>query len=198
MNKRHVAAVLFAAGLLAVGCSSSPSTQPPGAVRTPSASSAFPGASSAPKVADPLPASVFDKHPCDIALTPDQLKQLISEAPPSHRTDNAAGPGCGWTRQSTGTIIEVAWLTGAGSLSEVIASQEHSVFHQQTEVDGYPALYYNPEEQPTEICHVAVGIADNLVFEAAINALAGKVNRCDAANQIAEKVLTNLKAAAGK
>jgi hypothetical protein len=190
--------VFVGAALLVAGCSSSPSTGSGGTSAT-SSSPASSVAPAAPKVTDPLPASVFDKHPCDSALTADQLKQLISDAPPSYRTDNAAGPGCGWDRKDAGTIIDVAWMTGVrGGLGQVYAAQEQAPFRQPTEVDGYPGLLYNPNDQPTRICHIAVGIADNLVFDASLNARVAKVDRCEGAKQIAQKVLANLKAAAGK
>ena len=145
---------------------------------------------------------MFGKHPCDSALTNEQLTTLLGMVPPARHTDNAAGPGCGWTKESTAAIIDVGWMTGVGGgLSQVYQAQTTAKFQQPMDVNGYPALAYDPIEQPTERCDLAVGVADNLVFDAGFHVgddRRGKVDPCDAAKQIAQDVLANLRAAAGK
>ena len=197
MSKWHIALATAGAAVLLVGCSSPVATAPPTATgASPSAASTAP---IAPKVTDPLPASVFDKHPCDSGLTSAQLKSLFGEVPPARHTDNAAGPGCGWTKESTVAVIDVAWMTGVkGGLSQVYQAQQEAAFHQPTDVDGYPALFYNPTEQPTQMCGLAVAISDTLVFDVSYNAIGSKVSRCDGAKQIAQDVLANLRATAGR
>lgn len=196
MTRWQVATLIVGAVALATGCSSnSPSTPPAGVGGSAPVSST---SAAAPPVSDPLPASVFDKHPCESALTTAQLNQLINVVPPARHTDNQAGPSCGWTKPSPLAIIDVAWMTGVhGGLSQVVAAQQNAPFHESTTVSGYPGLSYN-SEQPTHDCHVAVGIADSLVFDVAFGADAAKVSPCDGATQVAQKVLANLKAAAGK
>ena len=197
MSKRLVVPVVAGVALLMTACTSPTPTAP--AATTGSTSSAASTEPVAPKVADPLPASAFDKHPCDSGLTPAQLKSLFGEVPPARHTDNAAGPGCGWTKSTTHSVIDVAWMTGVkGGLSQVYQAQQEAAFHQPTDVDGYPALFYNPTEQPTQMCGLAVAISDTLVFDVSYNAIGSKVSRCDGAKQIAQDVLANLRATAGR
>src|SRR5439155_8704931 len=91
--------------------------------------------------------SVFSKHPCDSALTDAQLKQLTGEVPTARHTDNAAGPGCGWTKQSTAAGINVAWMTGLkNGLSDYYAKKSTDAYQQALTIGGYPAVEYNSTE----------------------------------------------------
>src|SRR3954468_7758543 len=94
-------AALGCVALLVTGCSGgTPATNP-----TPTSASA-PGSSSsattlpfagAPKVANPLPASVLSGDPCTDALTPEQVKTAIGVEVQGKRKDVAAlGPYCSW------------------------------------------------------------------------------------------------------
>lgn len=194
--------LLVSAGVIGVtlvqGCSSTPGTGTPSATVSSPASS--PGSISAPKVQNPLTTSVISKHPCDTALTDSQLTQLVGEVPSSRHTDNAAGPGCGWTKRSTGAGIDVAWMTGLrNGLSDYYAKKETDAFQQPIMIGGYPAVVYNPVvASPVGDCGVGVGIADNLAFDVHFivgSDRYGKLNPCDAAKAIAGDVLDNLKAA---
>ncbi|WP_158888297.1 DUF3558 domain-containing protein [Amycolatopsis anabasis] len=208
MNKRvwGVASALLL--MFGAGCSSgtegSPSGESPGSTSasTPGGAAGLPR-SGAPKVADPLPASVFEKHPCDGSLTPAQLTELLGEVPSARKTDNAAGPGCGWTKSSTHAIVDVGYMTGVtDGLTQMYEVQKpKAAFWQElAPVAGYPAIAYDATRaQPVESCAVAVGVADNLVFDAAATLgqnRIGKVDPCEASRKLAEMVLTNLKAEA--
>jgi hypothetical protein len=188
--------------LMLAGCTSQGANGTQSTASTPStAPASASGAALAPKVQNPLPASVFAKHPCDSALTATQLMQLMNEVPPPRHTDNAAGPSCGWTKSSTSAVITVGYLTALkDGLSDVYAKKTTDAYQQPLEVGGYPAATYNSTEStPVGDCDVAVGIADNLVFDVGFvvgTDRYGKENPCDAAKTIAEDVLENLKAAA--
>ncbi|MFD2416426.1 DUF3558 domain-containing protein [Amycolatopsis pigmentata] len=183
--------------VLLQGCSSTPGAgTPSGTVSSTNSSSSV----SAPKVQNPLPASVISKHPCLSALTDGQLADLIGEVPQAQHTDNAAGPGCGWTKPSTAAGIDVAWMTGLrNGLSDYYAQKQRDAYQQPITIGGYPAVAYNSTEvHPVGDCSVGVGIADNLAFDVHFivgSDRYGKLNPCDAAKAIAEDVLTNLKAA---
>lgn len=197
---RRLVALTGLVGLaLLQGCSAQTVTgSPPSGV---SASVSGSSAPLAPKVENPLPASLFTKHPCDSSLTDGQLTQLLGEVPASRHTDNQAGPGCGWTKRSTGAGINIAWMIGLKSgLSDYYAQKSTDAFQQPIEVGGYPAVEYNSTEaSPITDCSVGVGIADNLVFDSHYvvgSNRRGTLNPCDAAKSIAQNVLENLQAAA--
>lgn len=194
--------LLVSAGLIGLalvqGCSSTPETGAPSQTVSPSASS--PSSILAPKVQNPLPVSVIGRHPCISALTNSQMTQLLGEVPPADHTDNAAGPGCGWTKPSTAAAINVAWMTGLkNGLSDYYAQKQSDAYQQPVTIDGYPAVAYNSTDAPpVGDCSVGVGIADNLVFDVHFivgSDRRGKLNPCDAAKVIAGDVLANLKAA---
>lgn len=195
---RKLAAFAGVVGLLLVqGCSHPATGMPPSSVSTPSASSS----AQVPVVQNPLPASVVSKHPCESALTSGQLTQLIGEVPSPRHTDNAAGPGCGWTKQSTSAVVDVGWLSGAtGGIGQVYQAEQSAAYHEPLDIEGYPALAYNSTENPPVAgCNISFGISDTLVVDAGFTVGSdryGKLNPCDAAKAIAQDVLDNLKAAA--
>ncbi|WAL64230.1 DUF3558 domain-containing protein [Amycolatopsis cynarae] len=157
--------------------------------------------SSSSKVTNPLPVSAMAKHPCDGALTSGQLAQLLGEAPAPEHADDATGPVCHWQKTSTGAIVGVGYMTNvSGGVSQVYDQQQGDAYRQVLQVGGYPALAYNStESSPVTDCHVAVGVTDTLAYD--VGFVVGsnryrKMNPCDAAVDIAGKVLSNLKAAA--
>lgn len=128
------------------------------------------------------------------------MEQLLGEVPPADHTDNAAGPGCGWTKPSTAAGINVAWMTGLkNGLSDYYAKKQTDAYQQPITIGGYPALIYDPiDVSPVGDCAIGVGIADNLAFDVHFivgSNRYGKQNPCDVAKIIAEDVLSNLKAA---
>jgi hypothetical protein len=186
---------------LAACTSQGPSSTPPAPSNNSTTSTSAPGAALAPKVQNPLPASVFSKHPCESALTDAQLQQLANEVLPARHTDDATGPACQWQKQSTAATFDVAYMTNVtGGLNQVYEQQQDSPYHQPLEISGYPALAYNVgQANPVGNCSISVGIADNLVFDVGFvpgTDRYGKVNPCDSAKIIAQDVLENLKSAA--
>jgi uncharacterized protein DUF3558 len=144
---------------------------------------------------------VFSEHPCLSALTNAQLQALAGEVPVARHTDDDTGPACQWQKESTGGTIDVGYMINVtGGLNQVYQQQQNSAYHQPLTIDGYPALAYNVgQSTPIGDCGVAVGIADNLVFEAGLvvgSDRYGKTNPCDGAKVVAQDVLENLKAAA--
>jgi hypothetical protein len=194
--------LLFSVGVISVvllqGCSSNAATDAPPSAPPSSSSSSV---ASAPKVQNPLPASVISKHPCDSALTDAQLTQLLGVVPSAQHDDDATGPACGWQKTSTGATIGVGYMTNVtGGLSQVYDQQRSDAYYQVLEVSGYPALAYNSTEAAAvSDCHVAVGITDTLAYDVGFvvgSDRSGKLNPCDAAKAIAQDVLDNLKASA--
>src|SRR4051794_1560101 len=99
MRRPVIAAVVAAAAVLLSACTggggggSESSSQP-----VPSSSAAALPFSGAPKVPNPLPASVLGGDPCTDALTPEQVKTAIGIEKQGERDDlPALGAGCRWS-----------------------------------------------------------------------------------------------------
>jgi hypothetical protein len=198
VSKKLLVSVGVISVMLLQGCSSNAATGTPSNAASPSAS--IPSTASAPKVQNPLPASVISKHPCDAGtLTGTQLGQLFGEVPAAQRKDTQVGPGCQWQKTSTGATADVAWLTSvSGGLSQVYSQED--AYRQVLEINGYPALAYNvTQNPPVGDCQIAIGISDSLVvgvgFVVGGNRY-GQQNPCDVAKIVAQDVLGNLKASA--
>lgn len=201
MNKRVVVTAAIAGVVLLGGCASH--SQPPLVASTGSSAAPIGGSGTrlAPKVDNPLPASVVGKHPCDSALTDAQLTNLLGEVPPAFHTDQTAGPQCQWQKQSNGATIAVAWLTGfTDGLNQVYLNQREDAYFQPLRFEGYPAVVYDiTDKTPDTNCAISVGITDRAVIDVGLtlgSERVGKQNPCDGAKTIAKMVLDNVKAAA--
>ncbi|MGW4398548.1 DUF3558 domain-containing protein [Amycolatopsis nivea] len=160
----------------------------------------------APKVEHPLPESVLSAHPCDGALTPDQLRRILDQTPKGERDDwDALGAQCHWINSDAGAIVSVLYGTKApDGLSAVYANTKpkSSVWLPLPPVRSFPAVAhstYGPEGSKS-FCQVSVGVSDQHTVNVSITlgqAKVGKVAPCEVAAQITDMVVANLMRTAG-
>jgi hypothetical protein len=179
----------------ASGTSSSPGTSAPL-----STGQALPFAG-APKVTNPLPASVLDGNPCTDALTPDQIGQALGSPQQGKPDTFATGPYCSWYNADTSAQIAVNYVTKTHlGLSGVYANTKPKTktWKELPPVDGFPAVAHDF----TEInCQISVGIADDLSVDVS-GALSSakqeaKADPCESTAKAANVVVENLKKKAG-
>jgi hypothetical protein len=195
---------------LATGCghgggATSP-TPPPATTASGSPSSTALPYSGAPKVENPLPASVLYGAPCTDGLTSQQLTEILTMVPPT-RPDNIAGvgPSCTWINSDKGALVSVGYdtldHTGLSSVFQNTKPQA-TVWKPLPAIQGFPAVaHVTPSGgDPAEFCQVSVGLADNLAIDVSISlgpAKKGKVDPCQVTAQVADMVVTNLRQKAG-
>ncbi|MBB1157592.1 DUF3558 domain-containing protein [Amycolatopsis sp. DR6-1] len=197
--------------MLAAGCSGgSTPVQPVGSGSSPAQSPA-PGKTlpygGAPKVEHPLPASVLSTHPCDSALTPDQVASLLGQKRQgAHRDDPSLGTECQWSNDETGALATVLYATKlSDGLSAVFANSkpQATLWRPLPLVQGFPAVAHSTFKQESVVksfCQVSVGISDQKTVDASVSlgdSQVGKKDPCDAAAILADMVVTNLKQKAG-
>ncbi|MFI7120735.1 DUF3558 domain-containing protein [Amycolatopsis sp. NPDC049868] len=171
-----------------------------------SAPSALPYAG-APKVTNPLPASVLAGDPCKDALTSTQTSFLLgSPLQVTNSSTPGIGPACGWSNPGTGSRIFITYdITTGQGLSKVYQNTQpqSAVWRPLTSVEGFPGAAHTGQpgqKDPVDFCQVSVGLADDLAFDISAvvgPAKQGTVDPCDAAGKAAEAVVTTLKAKAG-
>ncbi|CAM2823249.1 DUF3558 domain-containing protein [Saccharomonospora xinjiangensis] len=209
--KFAIAVVGTCAVLTVVGCSAKPSSE---AVPTPLSSvssSAGSGGSprlphsGAPAVADPLPESVLSDHPCEV-LTPEQVRQALGPgASEGERRDlEQVGPGCGWGNPENAAAFQIGFsVVSREGLSAQYANTkpQKAVFRELASVAGFPAVAFKRSEDDN-FCTVAVGIADEYSITAGVSQSLEKesdgTDSCVPAEKVAEVVVGNLKAKAGR
>ncbi|RJQ82202.1 DUF3558 domain-containing protein [Amycolatopsis panacis] len=191
--------------LVAAGCSGSA----PGAAVSSPISSPTAGAlphSGAPKVEHPLPASVLSGDPCQEALKPDQVEQILGIAPEGKRHDNPAlGTACDWNNDTTGAAATVGYVTQVhDGLSAVYKNTKplSSVWREFPSIQGFPAAAHTTISSGTQggFCQVSIGISDSLSVDASLTvrrAKIGKADACELAPRVADMVVTNLRKKAG-
>jgi hypothetical protein len=187
---------------LAAGCSGKPAAAP---TNTPSPSptgETLPH-SGAPKVEHPLPESVLSGDPCQGALTPDQLQQILGTAPQGEPDSTAGlGPSCDWHADAS---VSVSYVTqDHQGLSAVYKNTkpQAAVWRVLPLIQGFPAVGYVDKAGANsgDICQVGVGVADDLSFGATLQlslAKKGSADPCDLAARVADMVVTNLRQKAG-
>ncbi|SEP54175.1 DUF3558 domain-containing protein [Amycolatopsis saalfeldensis] len=196
-----VALVIVATTALVASCSGTPAvpaTTPPPSLTT---SAALPH-SGAPKVNNPLPASVLTTDPCQSGLTTDQLKTILGTAPQGEPNQAAGiGPSCSWTNSDKGSHVAVAWdrqshdgLSGwyENTKPQAVKWQELPA------IQGFPAVaHVTPSGgAPDEFCQISIGITDEATADVTIGlgpAKKGKVDPCQVTAQVADMVVTNLR-----
>ncbi len=215
--KRLVVWVSIGLAVLSVsGCSEEPgdkalpgpaSSVPGPAEQTPSS---MPGQSElphsgAPAVSDPLPESVLSGDPCE-ALTSQQVKVALgAEVSEGERRDlDEVGPGCGWSNPATFGGLQIGFHTVTRQgLSATYANvkPQDVIFREIGKVEGFPAVSYTASEND-RVCTVVVGLADEYSIASTIGLSPEKeaegVDSCVSAARIAEMVVGNLKAKAGR
>ncbi|GAA3588034.1 DUF3558 domain-containing protein [Amycolatopsis ultiminotia] len=195
---------MAAVAAVAAGCSGGPGAAP---ASTPPSSpaNALPH-SGAPKVDHPLPASVLSDDPCQEALTPAQLKEIIGIAPQGEHKDTAGlGPSCDWHNSDAGSLVTVSYTTEShAGLSGLYQNTKpkSQVWRELPLIQGFPAVAAVAigSDLTDQFCQVSVGIRDDLSFDATLvlgNANRGKADPCELAPRVADMVVTNLRQKAG-
>ncbi|MFB9931069.1 DUF3558 domain-containing protein [Amycolatopsis halotolerans] len=161
----------------------------------------------APKVENPLPDSVLSAHPCDSALTPDQVGAALTQKPRGEHDDKPElGAQCHWINSDVGAGVSVIYVTKVtDGLSAVYANTkpQSTVWRPLSPIQGLPAVAHSTysTEGSKSFCQVSVGISDKYTVGVSVNLSPAKVGAqhdpCDAATQVAGMVVTNLKQKAG-
>ncbi|RSN44926.1 hypothetical protein DMC64_18765 [Amycolatopsis sp. WAC 04197] len=204
MRRAGIAVVAAVLTLGLAGCTEK--TDPPNPMSsgaTPSAGRPALPYADAPKVTDPLPASLMQRSPCDV-LTPAQLTSLFTNEPEAHPArDTGIAQQCHWTDLSRGSSIGIQMLYAArDGLSQFYAKKQSNKLWEPLEpVQGYPVVAYgaNDTRQTLGDCSVLVGVADNAVFEVDVNVVdskVGTVDPCADARMVADLAVTTLKSGA--
>ncbi|MGW7534615.1 DUF3558 domain-containing protein [Amycolatopsis sp. NPDC054798] len=204
-----VAAVAAVGATFVAGCSGgSVPTSDTGAMSPlPSAAGKTLPYAGAPKVEHPLPESVLSTHPCDSALTPDQVGEALSKIPRGEHDDKPElGAQCHWTNSDVGAGVSVIYVTKVSDgLSAVYANTkpQSTVWHPLSSMQGLPAVAHSTysTEGSKSFCQVSVGISDKYTVGVSVNLSPAKVGSrqdpCSAAVQVAGMVITNLKRKSG-
>ncbi|MEA5359807.1 DUF3558 domain-containing protein [Amycolatopsis sp., V23-08] len=203
MNRRGTAiAAIAACGLLLAGCTGEHGSASP-APSTPDSTAAALPHDGAPKVDTPLPSKVLDGSPCETALTPDQLTGLLGEPTQGKASDDTLGSACNWSSNSgSGASIAVNY--------QVKSDQGLSLAYQNVQptaarwkpldpIQGFPAVAYATSNDK-RACVIVVGVSDQLAYSMALTlgdkATSEGKDSFDVGPQVADTVLTNLKARA--
>ncbi len=215
--KRMVAGLSVGLVVLAVsGCSGKsggeavprPESPVSGSVERTSASSSSASGlphSGAPAVTDPLPESALPDDPCEV-LTPQQVREALgSGASEGKRSDlEPVGPGCDWSNQETFGGLQVGFhtVTRQGlSATYANAKPQSAIFRSVGPIYEFPAAAYKDSEDDN-YCTVAVGLANEYSITTTVTLSAEKeaegVDSCVPAERVAEMVVGNLKAKAGR
>ncbi len=154
-----------------------------------------------------MPASVLSTHPCDSALTPDQVGSLLGQKRQgTHKDEPSLGSECQWPNEETGALATVLYATKlSDGLSAVYANSkpQATLWRQLPPVQGFPAVAHSTFKQEATVksfCQVSVGISDQKTIDASVtlgDSQVGKKDPCDVAGIVADMVVTNLKQKAG-
>ncbi|MGW7534617.1 DUF3558 domain-containing protein [Amycolatopsis sp. NPDC054798] len=207
-----VSVVSVATAVLLAGCSGGSTSSPtPGVTSAPASSSAtgktLPYAG-APKVEHPMPDSVLSVHPCDGALTLEQVKTLLGKPVQGEHADNPAiGAECHWPNNDSGSLVTVIYSTEvADGLSASYANTrpQAPVWRPLSPIQGLPAVaasVYKLQATTKAFCQVIVGISDQKTVDVSVtlgDSKVGKKDPCDVAAIVADMVVTNLRQKAGR
>jgi hypothetical protein len=156
----------------------------------------------APKVSNPLPASVLAGDPCADALTPEQITQALgAQVQGESNAINRIGPSCEWFNRDTTGKVTVTYVTETHvGLSGVYQNSRpgDSSWKELPLIQGFPAVAHN---KVTSSCQVSVGLADDLSIDVTTHLGSskggGQSDPCEVAPQVANLVVTTLKKKAG-
>ncbi|OXM42540.1 DUF3558 domain-containing protein [Amycolatopsis alba DSM 44262] len=157
----------------------------------------------APKVTNPLPASVLSGDPCSTALTPGQVKQAIGVEVPGKPNNlvETVGNGCTWANSATLGQILVTYVTKThDGLSGVYKNSQpkNPIWRPLADIQGFPAVAYSNNKD--QDCTVTIGIADDLSVDVGGflgDGKRGKADSCEVTAQMAGLVVSTLKQRAG-
>lgn len=127
--------------------------------------------SGAPNVADPLDISRYVDDPC-LALTADQAEQL-SLPHPGEPDETPLGKACSWVNRDSFLSLDLSILnenpTGLSSFYHANDHGKYEFFEPLPPIEGFPAVAYDVlDERDSGRCPIAVGVANDLAFEAAL------------------------------
>jgi uncharacterized protein DUF3558 len=193
-----------AAVVVAAGCTTTSSGDPTSTPSTSGTSDSANGETDlpshgAPRVENPLDVGEFEKDPCK-SLSSQQAEDL--GVPESESEDGSYGNGCRWSASEPGKgQVSMSFFTDVGrGLSAPYEENENGdfkLFKELPKIEGYPAVAYDTvDENPTEICAIAVGVSDHLAFDVHLRLSAknvGQLDPCDKAAMVVEMMLKNMK-----
>lgn len=206
MTIRTAIAATACLGVLAfAGCTSSEggTARPdPSSTAAPDSTGSPPGDSEAPRVEDPLDADAVLADPCSV-LTPSQLTGFGAQTTGVPDTDSAVaktvGPSCIWhpVDLAVAGSVSVSWQVGnKNGLSDTYRVRDRWSDFEETEVDGYPAVFTNDEDPAINgYCDIVVGISDTLTFAASEKGSKadGAADVCDEAKSVASAAIETLR-----
>nr|WP_098515179.1 DUF3558 domain-containing protein [Amycolatopsis sulphurea] len=193
--------------VLAVGCSGQKAPSSPGGT-TSTAPSSSPGESlphsGAPRVSNPLPASVIGGDPCQ-SMTADQLKDALGQIQRTKPgTNSGVGPGCTWSNLDTDANLDVSFDSGnnSGLSGWYENTKPQAVVWKELTVQGFPAVaHVTPSGgDPKDFCQISVGINDRQTVDVTIglsDSKKGNTDPCQVTVRAADVVVANLKRNAG-
>ncbi|SFB02557.1 Protein of unknown function [Amycolatopsis marina] len=150
----------------------------------------------APPVEEPLDATKYISEPCG-SLTESQQREFNVTS--SRDNSNADGEACIWSIGDGSTSVSVSYATTVDAgLSNLYALHETVPwpYFEETEVDGYPAVYQDVVDHRAQgTCGLSVGIRNDLFFSSDVISLAGN-DACKAAANVASAVIRTIKAGA--
>ncbi|WP_370946983.1 DUF3558 domain-containing protein [Amycolatopsis sp. cg5] len=159
----------------------------------------------APKVTTPFPESLFAGDPCADSMNPQQIDTAIGAPVKTKRADeDRIGPGCDWLNTVTGGHVIMAYgVKLKDGLSAIYKNVQPSALKwEPLTLQGFPAVaYVGPSGgTPDRFCQISIGATDNTTIEVSMflgDTTRGKKNPCDAANTVANLIMTSLREKAG-
>lgn len=198
--------VLAAAALLA-GCGGmTPGTaQPTGGSDSSTGSDGLPKYG-APAVAHPLDTTKFAST-AGICSTLSKSAQTALHMPkPGEASSGTAGPMCSWhiadnSTAAPGQVEDVsieAGMTSHLGLSAPYGNRAKFHFFQPLgEIEGYPALIADAEDQRASLgeCAVNIGVTNQLTYAVSAGLKTGAGDPCESAKQVAKQFVVTVKGA---
>jgi hypothetical protein len=203
MNRRGTTvATIAVCGLLLAGCTGERGSASPAPSTASGTANPLPH-DGAPKVDTPLAATVLDAGPCDTGLTAEQVSTFLGDATPGKLSDSQLGPICNWSSNSgSGAGIAISYQTKSDqgiSLAYQNVQPKAARWTPLAPIQGFPAVAY-ANSNDKRACVIVVGVTDELAYSTGLtlgDKAAGEGKDCfDVAPEVADAVLTNLKARA--
>lgn len=209
MRSRLPLALALVGTVVVSGCTVTSAGTPQPASSTQPSSDAPPNAGGelpsegVPKVENPLDASHFEKHPCD-ALKPEDAKALNVPPDGEQQEGSTLGEWCVWNNRDTNGSLGVYFFSGDKRGLSSVYQEAHTTgwayFERIDDIEEHPAVaYIIKEHTPKDVCTVAVGLTDQLVFTADVSvsdANLGKADPCPLAAKAAGMMMRTMKEAA--
>jgi hypothetical protein len=156
----------------------------------------------APKVAQPLDVSRFEKEPC-VALTPAQLTQFGITRPPKPMPEDALGPSCTWNGLDEGGVTVGARLLVSGSLAALYEKHAQGglpFFQPVADISGYPGVLTDLlDAQPQGKCSAEIAVSDDRLYSVQVTISRSSkdyADPCPVVQKAAEMAVSTMKAGA--